>query len=75
MSARVFWLHVHYLKEPNGRVWAVETGGHYFTARAVDVRVQLGTVFRGARARQPRAYLRGRGVVRRRSGCLVIRAA
>jgi hypothetical protein len=73
MAPRVFWLHVHYLTDPRQRVWAVETGGHYFTARGVTCQVPLTTVFRGLHARQPKAYLRGTGVVRRRGAFITIR--
>lgn len=74
MSARprAFKLHVNYLTEPRGRVWAVQQGGRWHVARHVDVRgVELATVFRGADARQPKAFLRGRGVVRRRPGSVL----
>jgi hypothetical protein len=75
VKPRVFWLHVHHFDAARGRVWAVQTGGKYLTAAQIDVRVPLATVFRGRRARQPRAYLRGRGVIRRRAGVLMIQEA
>jgi hypothetical protein len=66
---RVFKLHVNRFDEPRGRVWTVQQGGQWRTARFVDVAgVELETVFRGVESRQPRAYLRGRGVVRRLPG-------
>jgi hypothetical protein len=75
VKARVVKLHVHYLSEPRGRVWAIETGKRYLTAREVRVSIPLETVFRGPTARQPKAYLRGKGrVVRRPGGLLEITA-
>lgn len=47
-------------------VWAVRWGYTWFTGTHVRVMVPLTTVFKGLRARQPIAYLRGRGVVRQR---------
>lgn len=68
---RVFHLYINRFDAPHARVWAVETGGHYFTARAIDCQVPTTTVFRGVH-RQPRAYLRGTGVVRRRGASITI---
>lgn len=71
--AQWFWLHVDRFDAPGGRVWAVQVGDRYLTAREVVVSVPLTTVYR-ATAKHPnvRAYLRGRGVVRRRPGLLEI---
>lgn len=74
--ARVFRLHIHYLTEPNRKVWAISTSGRYLIATDVQVHVPLETVFRGPGAKQPKAYLKGRGVVRRhKGGVLSIKAA
>lgn len=72
MRPRRFWIHVDHLGNPRGRVWAVQTAGRYLTATAVDCRVPTETVFRGRDASQPRAYLRGVGVVRQRGARIVI---
>ena len=72
MTPRVFWLHIDSFDAPKGAIWAVQTRGEYLTARAVDVRVRVDTVFRGRGARQPRAFLRGRGVVRKRGARITI---
>jgi hypothetical protein len=70
--ARVFWLHVHYFGAREGS-WAVQQGGRYLTAKRVDVApdVALSTVERKP-GRQPRGFLRGRGVVRRRPGRVLV---
>ena len=76
MKSRVFWAHVHYLSEPKGRVWAVQTGGKYLIAKAINVLVPVETVFKGPDAKQPKAYLKGKGVVRKhRDGRISVRAA
>ena len=46
------------------RVWAVRVGRKWRTTRMVEVNVPMVTVFLGPQARQPKAYLRGVGVVR-----------
>jgi hypothetical protein len=72
----VFWLCVNRLDEERGRVWALVQGGRWLVGRRIDVAgVALETVFRGRTARQPRAFLRGRGVVRRRGEVLEVRSS
>jgi hypothetical protein len=62
---RAFWLHVDHLENPDRDVWAVQSGRRYHTATHVQVEVPMETVFRGDRVkRQPKAYLRGKGVLR-----------
>lgn len=57
----------------NRRVWAVKQGRTWRTARSVSIQVPTSTVYKGAEARQPRAYMVGIGIVRRASaGRLVI---
>ena len=46
-------------------VWSVRTGGKWLNASSVVVDVPIETVYKGATARQPRAFMRGVGVVRR----------
>ena len=47
-----------------GYVWTVKYGTNAEqTAKYVVVGIPMTTVFRGPKARQPRAYLRGRGYV------------
>lgn len=73
-APRVFWLHVHQLQDWRRRVWAIEQGGRYQIATRVTVKVPLETVFRGPDAKQPKAFLRGRGIVRWRGRQAVIEA-
>ncbi len=65
---RVLWLHVHYFGAPGGRDLAVQDRsgrGRYDTAtRIVGKGVDFDFV---RRARQPRAVVRVRGVIRRRA--------
>lgn len=64
MKPGIFWLHVHLFDDPRRRVWAIQSRGRYQTARRVVLRAPVETRFRGLENdRQPRAYLRGRGVV------------
>lgn len=58
-----FRLHVDHLSNPKRDVWALQFRRRYLTLRRVAVRVPVETVFRGASARQPRAFLTGRGAV------------
>lgn len=48
----------------DGAVWSVKTGRHWLNAKTVHVWIDMETVFRGRDARQPKAYLKGFGVVR-----------
>lgn len=45
----------------DGIVWALRWGVKWFYARHVTLNVPVQTVFKGVKARQPRAFLRGRG--------------
>ena len=72
MKGRTFKIHVDAFDAPYQRIWAVQCAGEYRTARRVVCRVPTESVFRGAGARQPRAYLRGRGVVRQRGAVIRI---
>jgi len=71
-----FLVCVNNLEDPAGRVWLVRARGKWLTARAVQIEVPVTTVFRGPKARQPKAYLQGVGRVRRRrDGTLSIAAS
>jgi hypothetical protein len=55
-------------------VWAVRWGNTWALARRVTIRVPVRTVFKGRRARQPRAYLAGIGTTfTQRGGQVTIR--
>jgi hypothetical protein len=59
-------LHIDHLDNADGDVWALSFAGRYLTVRHVWVRGaarELATVFRGRRARQPRAFLTGVGMI------------
>jgi hypothetical protein len=64
MKPRKIILCVDRLDAKDGMVWAVRTGGKWFSARTVHVLTDMETVFRGRDAMQPKAYLEGFGVVR-----------
>jgi hypothetical protein len=73
--ARRFWIHIDAFDAPYGRVWAVQTRRQYLTATRVECHVPTHTVFRGRAGRQPRAYLRGIGVVVQHGATITIREA
>lgn len=56
-------------------IWAVRYGFRWFVGRRVSVRIPLTTCWKGPAARQPRAYLQGRGVVRTRPGGQILVSA
>jgi hypothetical protein len=57
------WLCVDRFDAKDGYVWAIRAGNRWFTAKHVKQQIPMETVFRGRHARQPKAYLRGYGVV------------
>ena len=59
----------------DGRVWAVRQGRVWRLTKMVEVQVPTSTVYRGAKARQPKAYLYGVGVIRGGDDALIIEAA
>jgi hypothetical protein len=61
----------------DGAVWSVKVNGRWLRAREVFCAVPVVTVWKGRTAKQPRAYLEGRGIVRRNrpTGFLDITAA
>ena len=54
---------MHAFNEGDARVWAVKQGKRWRVCGDVVVRVPVETVFVGKDAAEPRAYLRGVGVV------------
>lgn len=70
MKPRTFWLHFNRINVIRGNddIWTVHLSNQCIQAKSVDVRVPIHTVYKGATARQPRAYLKGIGVVRKMSG-------
>lgn len=59
----------------DGRVWAIREGRKWHRAAYVEIQIPVQSVYRGAHARQPRAYFRAEGVVVRRGTTLIIRDA
>ena len=62
---RVFWLHFNRLNVRAGDpdVWTVHMSDRCIQTPLAECRVSVTTVYKGPAARQPRAYLRGRGRV------------
>ena len=66
MKPRVFWVHFNRINVQRGDpdVWTVHLSDQCIQVQHVEIRVPVSTVYRGATARQPRAYFKGKGVVR-----------
>lgn len=56
----------------DGLVWAVREGNQWHRAAHIDIRVPLTSVYRGPKARQPRAYFRTHGAVTRKGQTLIL---
>ena len=72
---RVVWIYFNKLSAKRGDqdVWTIHQDGYNRHVKAVDVRVPVRTVFRGASASQSRVlYLRGIGSVKIEKGIAVI---
>ena len=64
MKPKSFWLHFNRLNaKRTDSIWTVHLSDRCIQCKSVDVRVPIHTVYKGAMARQPRAYLKGRGIV------------
>lgn len=63
---RTFWLHFNRINVQRGNpdVWTVHLSDQCIQAKSVRVYVPLQTVYKGATARQPRAYMKGKGIIR-----------
>ncbi len=64
MKPRRVILCVDRFDAPEGKIWSVRVGRRWLNAHTVHCWIDLETVFRGAHARQPKAYLQGFGIVR-----------
>lgn len=62
---KVFHLHFNRFNARRGSkdAWTVHTGGKCLFARQVNVRVPVVTIYKGDDAPQPRAFLKGVGIV------------
>lgn len=56
---RKFILCIDHFDALRSRIWALHVDGGWTCAKAADVRVPTKTVFKGRRAKQPKAYLTG----------------
>ena len=69
MKPAVFWHFVHYIDSPGDRDWVVLWRGRYMRATRVETAADVATTtVKRPPGRQPRLFIRGRGVVRRRPG-------
>lgn len=71
---RVFWLHFNRFGAKRGTkdAWTVHLSDRCIQTPKVEVRVPIETIYKGDMAPQPRAFLRGRGIVRAYKGRVVI---
>ena len=74
MATSIVWVHFNRFgnKRGAGDVWTVRTKGRNRYVKQVKVRIPMVTRYRGDAARQPRAYLVGRGRVVVRGGVATI---
>lgn len=63
MKPRIVKIHIDHLANPDGNVWAVRYGKEQFIVHEVEIHIPLHTVFHGVDAKQPKAYLKGHGIV------------
>lgn len=74
LAIRTFWLHFNRINVQRGDpdVWTVHLSDQCIQTKHVDCRVRIETVYRGATARQPRAYFKGKGRVIVRDDLVII---
>lgn len=66
MKPRVFWLHFNRFnaKRTAKDVWTVHLSDRCIQTRTVEVNVPIQTIYKGDKATQPRAFLKGKGIVK-----------
>ncbi len=66
MKPRTFWLHFNRInaQRRNPNVWTVHLSDQCIQTKSVECLVPIRTVYKGATARQPRAYFKGVGRIR-----------
>ena len=71
---RVFWLHFNRFnaKRSAKDVWSVHLSDRCLHTRLVECRVPIHTVYKGDKAQQPRAFFKGKGIVRVGRGRITI---
>lgn len=74
LEIRTFWLHFNRINVQRGDpdVWTVHLSDQCIQTKHVECRVTIKTVYRGATARQPRAYFKGKGRILVKEGQVVI---
>lgn len=70
----LFWLHFNKFDASRfaGDIWTIRQHNRNCYVKRVVCEVPLVTIYRGHEARQPRAYLKGIGVVRIQQGHAII---
>ncbi len=62
---RTVWVHFNRInvarKDPD--IWTVHMSDRCIQTKEVDIRTPLVSIYRGPKARQPRAYFKGKAVV------------
>lgn len=51
------------MQRGNPNVWTVHTSDRCIQTRNVHVKVPLDAIYKGPEARQPRAFMKGKGVI------------
>lgn len=74
LKPRAFKLHFNRLGMKRGSpdVWTIQLSRGCLHARHVSVRVPVETIYKGDTAPQPRAYLKGKGILHRKAGGVVV---
>lgn len=74
MKPRTFWLHFNRINVMrwNDDIWTVHLSDRCIQTKKVVVRVPLETIYKGHTARQPRAYMKGKGIIEVKTGCVTI---
>jgi hypothetical protein len=73
---RSFFYHFNRIGMQRGQpdIWTVHANGRCIPCRSVDCQVPTKTIYKGDTARQPRAIVKGMGIVtRKRNGVVVIK--
>lgn len=70
MKSRTFWIHFNRINVQRGDpdIWTVHLSDRCIQTKVVRCTVPVTTVYRGVTARQPRAYLKGKGRIHVKPG-------
>ena len=66
LKPRTFWLHFNRInvQRNDPDIWTIHLSDRCIQTRRVEVKVPLETVYKGPEARQPRAFMRGKGKIK-----------